>query len=165
MRKNNKGFSLVELIVVIAIMAILAVTLAPRLVQYVERSRKAADGEVVNTIMTATRLGVLEEDIQVAFNTMLEDGTNEIDIVADGIYSADLAGKEFTKPDPGLDNRYAEQLYDIVGDFELKSNESNTDTTIKINYNETDETLTIGLYYDNAADAVAAYEVSDRYQK
>ena len=34
MKKNNKGFSLVELIIVIAIMAILAGALAPALIKY-----------------------------------------------------------------------------------------------------------------------------------
>jgi type IV pilus assembly protein PilA len=42
-RLNDKGFSLVELIVVIAIMAILAVTLAPKLTQYINKARTASD--------------------------------------------------------------------------------------------------------------------------
>jgi prepilin-type N-terminal cleavage/methylation domain-containing protein len=57
-RKNeNKGFSLVELIVVIAIMAVLTAVLAPSLLQYVERSRAQKDdsamGEVTNAILLA----------------------------------------------------------------------------------------------------------------
>ena len=36
---NNKGFSLVELIIVIAIMAVLAGALAPALITYIEKSR------------------------------------------------------------------------------------------------------------------------------
>jgi prepilin-type N-terminal cleavage/methylation domain-containing protein len=57
-RKNeNKGFSLVELIVVIAIMAVMTSVLAPALLQYVERSRAQKDdsamGEVSNAIMLA----------------------------------------------------------------------------------------------------------------
>lgn len=42
-RKNNKGFSLVELIIVIAIMAILAGVLAPQFVKYLGKSRVAVD--------------------------------------------------------------------------------------------------------------------------
>lgn len=57
-RKNeNKGFSLVELIVVIAIMAVMTAVLAPSLLSYVERSRAQKDdsamGEVVNVIELA----------------------------------------------------------------------------------------------------------------
>ncbi|MBO6205612.1 MAG: prepilin-type N-terminal cleavage/methylation domain-containing protein, partial [Lachnospiraceae bacterium] len=37
--KNNKGFSLVELIIVIAIMAILVGVMAPQLIKYIEKSK------------------------------------------------------------------------------------------------------------------------------
>lgn len=42
-RKNNKGFSLVELIIVIAIMAILAGVLTPQFVKYLNKSKVSAD--------------------------------------------------------------------------------------------------------------------------
>lgn len=50
---NDKGFSLVELIIVIAIMAILIVVLAPQYLRYVERSRNSTDMQNARTIMTA----------------------------------------------------------------------------------------------------------------
>ena len=54
-KKNNKGFSLVELIIVIAIMAILVAILAPQFLKYVERSRNTADianaREITNAII------------------------------------------------------------------------------------------------------------------
>ncbi len=40
---NNKGFSLVELIIVIAIMVILVAVLAPQYLRYVEKSRVSTD--------------------------------------------------------------------------------------------------------------------------
>lgn len=40
---NNKGFSLVELIIVIAIMAVLVGVLAPQFIKYVEQSRRSTD--------------------------------------------------------------------------------------------------------------------------
>ena len=43
MRKNNKGFSLVEIIIVVAIMAVLVGILAPQFIKNVERSREAKD--------------------------------------------------------------------------------------------------------------------------
>ena len=43
MKKNNKGFSLVELIIVIAIMAVLIGVLAPQFIKYVEQGRRSTD--------------------------------------------------------------------------------------------------------------------------
>lgn len=53
---NNKGFSLVEVIVVMAIIGILTVTLTPRLTQYIEKARKASDQDVANNIYTVVKL-------------------------------------------------------------------------------------------------------------
>ena len=42
-KRNNKGFSLVELIVVILIMAVLAVALAPQVMKWVGNARLARE--------------------------------------------------------------------------------------------------------------------------
>lgn len=52
-KKNNKGFSLVELIVVIAIMAVLVGILAPTLIKYVDKSRRSTDVKNASEYMSA----------------------------------------------------------------------------------------------------------------
>ena len=64
--KNNKGFSLVELIIVIAIMAILAGALAPALIKYINKSRRSADIANADTIRTACQTALSDEDAMVA---------------------------------------------------------------------------------------------------
>lgn len=53
---NNSGFSLVELIIVMAIMAILTVAVAPQYLKYVERSRKSVDVQTMATVVTAIQI-------------------------------------------------------------------------------------------------------------
>lgn len=51
-QKDNKGFSLVELIVVVAIMAVLMGILVPTLVKNVEKSKKQKDASAIEEIRT-----------------------------------------------------------------------------------------------------------------
>lgn len=60
---NNKGFSLIELIVVIAIMAILVGVLAPQFMKYVESSRQSTDIQNAAAIRSAVEVGVTNGDI------------------------------------------------------------------------------------------------------
>ncbi len=60
--KNNKGFSLVELIVVIAIMAILVGVAVPVYSSYVEKSQKAADIQLVDEIKHALQVAAVGDN-------------------------------------------------------------------------------------------------------
>ena len=61
--KKNKGFSLVELIIVIAIMAILAAAIAPALIRYIDKSRRADDVTAAGTINSSMSAALANEDI------------------------------------------------------------------------------------------------------
>ena len=61
-RMNNKGFSLVELIIVIAIMAILAAALAPQLMKYIEKSRVSTDASTCSSIESCVNAALADED-------------------------------------------------------------------------------------------------------
>lgn len=68
----NKGFSLVELIIVVAIMAVLIGVLAPQYLKYVERSRESADLDNYQAIITALQVSAADSD---STATKVVDGT------------------------------------------------------------------------------------------
>ena len=61
--KNNKGFSLVELIIVIAIMAILVGVLAPNLIVYIEKTNVSNDVQVCDTLRTAVKTALADPTV------------------------------------------------------------------------------------------------------
>lgn len=59
---GNKGFSLVELIVVIAIMAVLVGVLAPTLIKNIEKSRKSKDLQNLDEIKSSITTVLADEE-------------------------------------------------------------------------------------------------------
>lgn len=60
---NNKGFSLVELIIVIAIMAILVGVMAPQLIKYIEKTNVSSDTQLCDTVKTAVTTAVMDPEV------------------------------------------------------------------------------------------------------
>ena len=60
-KKDNKGFTLVELVIVIAILAILVGILAPQYTKYVEKSRKSADVNNMDEIIRALEVYYVDQ--------------------------------------------------------------------------------------------------------
>lgn len=83
---NNEGFSLVELIVVVAIMAVLIGVLAPQYIKYVEKSRATVDEDLADSLLGVGYLIIVDEDYFPSINS-----GNKIVLTRGGI-STDPAG-------------------------------------------------------------------------
>lgn len=95
MGKNNKGFSLVELIITIAIMAVLVAVLAPLFIKYVEQSRRSRDIQTADQIREAFLADIAEGStvgtgtIEVEINAAYLPGTiNETPTVAGHVFAS-----------------------------------------------------------------------------
>jgi len=63
----NKGFSLVELIVVIAIMAILVGVAVPVYTSYIDKANDATDIQAIDNLEHACKIVAMEYDVKVSF--------------------------------------------------------------------------------------------------
>ena len=111
---KNKGFSLVELIIVIAIMAILAAAIAPALIRYIDKSRRSDDVAAAETINTAVQSALANEDAYDEVQKKLGSSTGDIVLAtakADG--TSKFAGA-------GLDSFLEEVNSTTVGGPKLK---------------------------------------------
>ena len=78
---KNKGFSLVEMVVVVLIMAVLAVALAPQVMKWVGNSRNSSDIQTRNRLTELCKLALTNEE---AF-AMVRDGEYELHVTKDSM--------------------------------------------------------------------------------
>lgn len=80
-KKNNKGFTLIELIIVIAILAILVGIVGMASIRYVEKARKSADQQTLDSISTAVQAALIDPENNL---TIADSGNITVEKSTDG---------------------------------------------------------------------------------
>lgn len=101
--KNHKGFSLVELIIVIAIMAILVGVMAPQLIKYIEKANVSADTQLLDAVYDAVVYASVDPDV-------VADPASRI--ILDNMRTQAITLESL---DNGTDNRLCQEVISTLG--------------------------------------------------
>ena len=110
-KQNNKGFSLVELIVVVAIMAVLMGILVPTLIKYVQQSKRQKDLSALEEYRAAMQ-EVLVSDEDYADLSGTYTGSDHIDITS---MDAEIDG------DSDVVSAYQDDVAENIDAFDISS--------------------------------------------
>ena len=101
MKKNNKGFSLVELIVVIAIMVVLIAVLGSSILGYVEKSKYSKDMSALDSLNSAVKAYAVDPSAvytsgqQYTLNELMTATTDPYNIIANALKETFPDGSKF----------------------------------------------------------------------
>jgi type IV pilus assembly protein PilA len=153
--KNNKGFSLVELIVVIAIMAVLMAVLAPALLRYVEKSRAQKDASAASEVANAVEIALSVDDI---YNKVA--GADEIKVTyagSDGTVTVESTNGLTDDAKTALENEIYTTLKAENGKIAAAASKTyKSDTfTVTAKYEPAKTTYTVTSAWNSASSAAA----------
>jgi len=105
-KKKSKGFTLVELLVVVAVLAVLAAVLLPRFLPFTERARQARAAEDVHTMRTIVEIWAADEG-----NGSYPTPSNDPNEEGSMAYVMKKHGIDWTGDDTGVSDPWGNPYY------------------------------------------------------
>lgn len=139
--KNNKGFSLVELIIVIAIMAILVGVMAPQLIRYIDKTNQSSDVQLLDSVKSAVQTAMLDPDVVAAGGGFTLDDDGNATFSLSDVFGTDKIGDEVSL------TLGEDAATDVEGQLKSKAAKGQTINVQIVNSNKvivTAGTLTVG---------------------
>ncbi len=162
-RLNSKGFSLVELIIVIAIMAILAGAITPAVIRYIRKARASRAMDEARVIVNAAETALATkagEDADLVYNNTFVNSTGDnksVGLITNWIMAETQSGTVVNDSNP----EYSNYLISLEILENLSSSSNNTYKFFKFTGSKTN---IIGMNceqfssaYDNCPGLIIAY--------
>lgn len=142
MKLNEKGFSLVELIIVIAIMAVLVGVVGTQVIPYMENSKKAKDIQILSSYATAGVMAYSSHpDVAPASGTMTIEITSNS---GKDVFTSDITGAQ----------SIADELKNLIG----KDNVTNVDEVFSSKFFKPTEKISVVFDFTNGTIKVLAID-------
>lgn len=116
-KSNNKGFSLIELIIVIAIMAVLVAIIAPNLTKYLGSSKKQTDNKNLDEVVSQVK------------NCISDASTNDISITTGKL---EFTGNGSNTVTCNKTDSFTALICTALGTTNTKSKQTPTKTKIEV---------------------------------
>lgn len=155
-KKDNKGFSLVELIVVILIMAIIAVALAPQVMKWVGKSAESTDESNAATIKASVQTAVADwiaagkpkNDLTKTYYVVSKKGITSIetpsDLKNDNRQNILTTSSTF---DDSSEGELEKRIVETMGEFPAVKTDSSKEFKILIEYKHLEKTTKVEVTY------------------
>ena len=138
-RLNKKGFTLAELLIVVAIIGVLVAVSIPIFTAQLEKSREATDMANLRAAKAALITCVLDADESDAIYKALQDSTKVYYDAQNGVLTTKQPSAY------GKGTTADTKLYDGSNEYKYASKSSYTGMVIAVSYNINTETATVGF--------------------
>jgi prepilin-type N-terminal cleavage/methylation domain-containing protein len=156
-KSSNKGFSLIELIIAIAILVVLTGLLAPQFMRYIEKSREAKDMQTLDTVYEAAQVALTDETVYQAIMNVdkVDFALADTETSSSGSNANEVAAEHALRVE-------LEKSLGTLSTIALSSkagSENSAKVRVCVEYDDTDKTLEVTAYSGTSGSVNSDFKV------